>query len=71
MISLYPFLIKNLGKDIVIQAGGGIHGHPNGTFRGAIAMRQAVDATMRGISLKEYSKKHIELRDALEFWKKK
>ncbi|MBT3691066.1 type III ribulose-bisphosphate carboxylase [archaeon] len=66
-----PFLIKNLGKDIVIQAGGGIHGHPNGTFRGAIAMRQAVDATMRGISLKEYSKKHIELRDALEFWKKK
>ena len=66
-----PYLVKHLGKDIVIQMGGGIHGHPNGTFRGAIAARQAVDAAMKGISLKEFAKNHIELRDALELWTKK
>ncbi|HEB47069.1 MAG TPA: type III ribulose-bisphosphate carboxylase [Candidatus Pacearchaeota archaeon] len=64
-----PFLVKHLGKDLVIQAGGGIHGHPSGTIAGAIAMRQAVDAVMKSESLKEYSKDHKELREALEFWK--
>ena len=63
-----PYLIKHLGKDLVLQFGGGIHGHPKGTLRGAIAARQAIEATMRGISLKKYSKNHIELRDALEYW---
>jgi ribulose-bisphosphate carboxylase large chain len=61
-----PFLIKNLGKDLVIQMGGGIHGHPQGTTSGAIAARQAVEATIKNISLKEYSKTHIELKQALE-----
>lgn len=64
-----PFLIKHLGKDLVIQMGGGIHGHPFGTMRGAIASRQAIDASLRGISLKEYAKHHLELRAALEKWK--
>jgi ribulose-bisphosphate carboxylase large chain len=63
-----PYLIKHLGKDLVIQMGGGIHGHPNGTLRGAIAARQAIDATLRGISLKNHSKDHFELRDALDKW---
>jgi len=60
-----PFLVKNLGADLVIQAGGGVHGHPLGTKSGAQAMRQAVDAIMKGKSLKEYSKEHAELRVAL------
>jgi ribulose-bisphosphate carboxylase large chain len=64
-----PFLIKHLGKDLVIQAGGGIHGHPQGTRAGAMAMRQAVDAVMKKKSLKEYSKTHKELKEALEKWK--
>jgi ribulose-bisphosphate carboxylase large chain len=54
---------------VVIQAGGGIHGHPDGTKTGALAMRHAVDAALKGISLDEYSKEHVELRDALEKWK--
>ncbi len=66
-----PYLIKHLGKDLVIQMGGGIHGHPSGTLRGAIAARQAIDATMRSISLKKYSKNHTELKVALEEWEKK
>ena len=63
-----PFLIKHLGKDLVIQAGGGIHGHPQGTRAGAVAMRQAVDAVMEKRTLKEYSKTHEELKEALEQW---
>jgi ribulose-bisphosphate carboxylase large chain len=66
-----PFLINHLGKDLIIQMGGGLHGHPKGTLRGAIAARQAIEATMKGIPLKEYSKVHLELRDALEMWEKK
>ncbi|OIO21121.1 type III ribulose-bisphosphate carboxylase [Candidatus Micrarchaeota archaeon CG1_02_47_40] len=61
-----PFLYKTLGRDIIIQAGGGVHGHPDGTRAGAIAMRQALDASMRGVSLKEYAKGHEELRKAVE-----
>jgi len=61
-----PFLIKHLGKDLVVQAGGGIHGHPQGTKAGAKAMRQAVDAVIKNISLKEYSKTHEELKKAID-----
>ena len=64
-----PFLIKHLGKDLVLQFGGGIHGHPKGTLRGAIAARQATQATMQNISLKQYSKDQLELKEALEYWK--
>lgn len=63
-----PFLVKNLGKDLVIQAGGGIHGHPNGTLAGAKAMRQAVDAAIKKIPLNKYSKNHQELQQALKKW---
>jgi len=63
-----PFLIKHLGKDLIIQAGGGIHGHPLGTEAGARAMRQAVDATLKKKTLNEYAKTHVELEEALEQW---
>ncbi len=69
---VYPGIVdkimKFMGEDVVIQAGGGIHGHPRGTIAGAKAMRQAVDATLEKVSLKEYAKTHEELRDALEKW---
>jgi ribulose-bisphosphate carboxylase large chain len=66
---LVPALLEIFGKDVVIQAGGGIHGHPEGTVAGAKAMRQAVDAASKGIILEEYAKTHRELRIALETWK--
>lgn len=65
---MVPKLVEIFGKDTVIQAGGGIHGHPEGTIIGATAMRQAVDATMKSITLNEYSKEHPELEKALEKW---
>lgn len=61
-------LIKSMGNNIVIQAGGGVHGHPNGTIAGAKAMRQAMDAVMKKKNLNEYSKTHIELKEALNKW---
>ena len=66
---LVPALIETFGKDVVIQAGGGIHGHTDGTVAGARAMRQAVDAVLKGTSLEEYAETHKELQIALELWK--
>jgi ribulose-bisphosphate carboxylase large chain len=70
---LYPGVVPALmgffGNDFVIQAGGGIHGHTNGTISGAKAMRQAVDATLKKTTLKDYAKTHKELQVALKIWK--
>jgi ribulose-bisphosphate carboxylase large chain len=66
--ALVPALMDFFGVDFVIQAGGGIHGHRDGTEAGAKAMRQAVEATMRNIRLDEYAKTHKELEAALETW---
>lgn len=65
---IVPVNVKLLGNDVVINAGGGIHGHPWGTRAGAMAMRQAIEATMKGIPLREYAKKHPELEAALKKW---
>jgi ribulose-bisphosphate carboxylase large chain len=65
---LVPALLETFGNDVVLQAGGGIHGHPEGTVNGAKAMRQAVNATLEGQSLAEYAKTHKELSVALQHW---
>jgi len=65
---LVPEIIKMLGKDILIQAGGGVLGNPLGIEAGAKAFRQAIDATIEGINLKEYARNHIELKVALNRW---
>ncbi|MDE4908989.1 RuBisCO large subunit C-terminal-like domain-containing protein [Methanogenium marinum] len=60
--------LETLGTEIVLQAGGGIHGHPDGTAAGARAMCQAVDAFLEGVSASEYAKDHVELKHALDLW---
>jgi ribulose-bisphosphate carboxylase large chain len=65
---MVPKLVEYFGNDTVIQAGGGIHGHPDGTIKGAKALRQAVDAAVAGIPLEEYAKTHGELGKALTKW---
>ena len=67
--ALVPALLQTFGNDVVLQAGGGIHGHPEGTIAGAKAMRQAVDATLGGKTLEDYAKAHKELSLALKHWK--
>ncbi|MFH2110235.1 MAG: type III ribulose-bisphosphate carboxylase [Candidatus Bathyarchaeota archaeon] len=66
---MVPALMEIFGEDVVIQLGGGIHGHPDGTVKGATAARQAVDAVLRGYTLKDYAKDHPELARALTKWK--
>jgi ribulose-bisphosphate carboxylase large chain len=66
---LVPALLEIFGNDVVLQAGGGIHGHPDGTVCGATAMRQAVEATLEGTTLEAYAKTHNELAASLKQWK--
>jgi ribulose-bisphosphate carboxylase large chain len=66
--ALVPSLLEIFGNDVVIQAGGGIHGHTGGTLDGAKAMRQAVEAVEDGKTLAESAAQHKELRSALEKW---
>lgn len=65
---LMPYIIKLFGVDLLIQAGGGVVGHPKGPRAGAAALRQAIDAAIKGIELEEYAKTHWELREALKKW---
>ncbi len=61
-------LLELLSMDIAVQVGGGVLGHPGGTQSGAKALRQAIDAYVDNISVKEYAKGHIELKQALDMW---
>jgi len=60
--------MKDAGKDILIGSGGGIHSHPDGPIAGAKAFRQAIDAVMQGVKVKDYAKDHKELGVALGVW---
>ncbi len=62
--------IKEMGKDIVLAAGGAVQGHPMGSAEGARAMLQAIDAVMEGVSLTEAAKSKEELAVALKLWNK-
>ncbi len=61
-------LIRRMGMNIVMQFGGGIHGHKLGTVAGAKAVRQALDAVMQGKSLDNQANKNLELKIALKQW---
>lgn len=63
-----PDVYRLLGKDMLCNFGGGIHGHPDGSKAGAAAVVQAFEATAQNISLSQYAKDHGELARALEKW---
>lgn len=63
-----PQIMEDLGPEILIGAGGAAYGHPMGAVAGARALRQAIDATMKDISLREYAETHKELKVALDVW---
>ena len=65
---LIPKVAHILGKNVIMQFGGGVHGHPLGTRKGAIAVRQALDAYLKEIPLDIYAKSHSELKIALDKW---
>ncbi len=63
-----PEVVRVMGVDLVIQVGGGVVGHPDGPRAGAAAVRQAVEAAVKGVPLDEYAREHRELARALEKW---
>ncbi len=69
---LYPQKLQanldRFGIDCIIQAGGGIHGHPDGTTAGVRAVFQAVEAWKEHQPIVEYAKTHKELDAALKKW---
>jgi 2,3-diketo-5-methylthiopentyl-1-phosphate enolase len=63
-------IMGEYGTDIVIPAGGGMLGHPDGYTAGAQAWRQAIDAVMEGTPLPAAAVKpgNEALKHALEKW---
>jgi 2,3-diketo-5-methylthiopentyl-1-phosphate enolase len=67
---LAEVIIGEYGPDIVIPAGGGMLGHPDGYAAGAQAWQQAIAAVMDDIPLPEAARRpeNKALRRALEKW---
>ncbi|MGG4045821.1 2,3-diketo-5-methylthiopentyl-1-phosphate enolase [Paenibacillus favisporus] len=66
---LVPLILRDFGTDVVVNAGGGIHGHPMGTEAGGRAFIQAIAAAQQSIPLAQYAEDgHPELKAALDAW---
>ncbi|ELK44034.1 2,3-diketo-5-methylthiopentyl-1-phosphate enolase [Brevibacillus sp. NSP2.1] len=65
---LVPQLYQDFGLDQIVNAGGGIHGHPGGATAGAKAFVDAITAVTAGRSLEEAAAGSPELAIALEKW---
>lgn len=65
---LVPLLLQDFGLDSVINAGGGVHGHPAGARGGGKAFRQAIELSQKGLPLRENSQQYPELATAIELW---
>lgn len=65
---LVPLILHDFRQDVVVNAGGGVHGHPQGAAAGGRAFNQAIDATLQGISLQDYAATHAELKSAIDIW---
>jgi ribulose-bisphosphate carboxylase large chain len=68
---LIPYIMNIFGIDVIIQAGGGVLGHPDGPIRGGEALREAIDAYINGETLEERGERSRPLRRALEHWGRK
>jgi 2,3-diketo-5-methylthiopentyl-1-phosphate enolase len=66
---LVPRILRDYGMDVIINAGGGVHGHPEGARAGARAFRQAIDRAMAQRDFKTLLEKDApELAKALALW---
>ncbi|WII35509.1 2,3-diketo-5-methylthiopentyl-1-phosphate enolase [Paenibacillus thiaminolyticus] len=65
---IVPLIIRDFGTDVIVNAGGGIHGHPLGTAAGGRAFVQAIEAVMQGKTLESRAADQEELRAAIQAW---
>lgn len=67
-LKLASFITAIENVDFITTMGGGVHGHPDGTRKGAMALVQACEAWQKNIKIDKYAEDHIELKQALEKW---
>lgn len=65
---MVPQLLKDFGDNLVVNAGGGIFGHPAGPTSGAQAFRAAIEASVNNIPLTEAAKTSEPLKRAIDQW---
>lgn len=65
---MVPLLVRDFGIDSIINAGGGVHGHPGGAQGGGKAFRQAIETVLQGKTLEEGAHEHEELKIAIGLW---
>lgn len=65
---IVPKIMGLYGNDVVIQLGGGIHGHPDGSKAGARALRDVIEGAMEGEGLDAISEGSKPVRAAVEKW---
>lgn len=61
-------IVRELGNEVMIGSGGGIHAHPDGSAAGALAFRQAIDAAMKGVPVEQAAQENEALGKALGLW---
>lgn len=61
-------IVNKFGRDLMMNVGGAIHGHPGGSRSGALAMRQAIELSIQGKFTKENILKYKELNEAIKKW---
>ena len=65
---LVPVLVKDFGIDHIVNAGGGVHGHPGGAVGGGKAFRAAISASLEGKNLQAAAENNPELKQAIDLW---
>ncbi|UPT58753.1 2,3-diketo-5-methylthiopentyl-1-phosphate enolase [Geobacillus thermoleovorans] len=65
---LVPLIIRDFGLDTIVNAGGGIHGHPDGAIGGGRAFRAAIDAVLAGRPLRAAAAENEALQKAIDRW---
>lgn len=63
-----PLLYEDFGQDSIMNAGGGIHGHPGGASAGGRAFRQALSILSTGSDFEQEYATYPELKIAIETW---
>lgn len=65
---LTPLLFQDFGTECIINAGGGVHGHPGGAVDGGRAFRDAIAGILKNQSLDQISQHSKPLKEALDLW---
>lgn len=63
-----PTILNDVGIDCIMGAGAAVHAFPLGPTKGAKALRDSIEATIKNIPLREAAKNSEELQCAIDTW---